>query len=490
MREILNKNNNQLTLIFRDFLQSYFEKDAAISDQEWLKGKLQEAGIELSEEALEKYAVDLAGSVQSFSESVRSLEQSKAEGKTAGAWLQEKIKESGKEVSLEELQQANVALFQANKRVLRNLKAEEVGQTVNTSVTDVAAEQWIIDDFNNKASAEGERYEAVIDQPSEDSVYGRNLFDVVIKDKLSGEKLEAYQVIYGTTLQETIELVNEASAAGQTIIVPEDMVEAVQEACPFKDIAGHIGGTGRVSATGNPLSLSGTDDILQQEPPTLLAKVLADPEEGINQLVDNTFTSGVLAAGFTDGLERLAENQEVEELKAGDLLEQALLSRDNDGIKTVAAGALATAVHKGVVTALPKNVPPVVVANIASVGVENVKVLSQVAEGNLTLDEGLEHMGNMNVAMGFEFLWNKYAVPGASLLLRSIPVVGPLLSNTIVAGTIMKFVKMPIKTLVVEGVKKIVPAVKSIAKKIYNTAKDVLNTVGNTVKSFANWLFS
>jgi len=480
----MQKHDNQLTQIFRDFLQSYFEKGAAVSDQEWLKGKLQEAGLELNEEDLEKYTEDLVGSVQSFSESVRSLEQSKAEGKTADEWLKEKIKESGEEASIEDIQQANASLSQANERVLRNLKAEENGQTVNTSIADITVEQKLIDDFNEKALDEGDRYEAVVDKPAEDSVYGRNLFDVAILDKKTGDKLESYQVIYGADLEETIELVEKATSAGQTIIVPEGMVEEVQKACPFKDIADHIGGTGRVTVESEALSLAETEEILQEETKPFISKLLTNPEESIKEFTDTAFTTGVLSAGFTEGLERLANNQEVEEFKAGALLEQTLLSENNDGLKTVAAGALATAVHKGLVTALPKNVPPMVVANIASVGVENVKVLSRVAEGKLTMDEGLEHMGNMNIAMGFEFIWNKYAVPGASMFLRAIPIVGPLISNTVIAGEILKFVKTPIKELVVEGVKTIVPAVKSVAKKLYNTAKSVVNTIKETLFSW------
>ena len=70
------------------------------------------------------------------------------------------------------------------------------------------------------------------------------------------------------------------------------------------------------------------------------------------------------------------------------------------------------------------------------------------------------------------------------MFLRAIPIVGPLISNTVVAGEILKFVKTPIKELVVEGVKTIVPAVKSVAKKLYSTAKSVVNTIKETLFSW------
>ena len=58
--------------------------------------------------------------------------------------------------------------------------------------------------------------------------------------------------------------------------------------------------------------------------------------------------------------------------------------------------------HRGIVMVFPKNTAPVV-AGLASAGVENVNVLSKVANGSIVLEDGLEHMGNMNIAMGFEF---------------------------------------------------------------------------------------
>ena len=196
------KEINAVTPIFKDFLQSYFEKDATVSDQDWLKEKLQESGVDLTGEELEEYTADLVGSVKSFSESLRSLEKSKAEGKTTGDWLKVKIEKAGKEVSEEELQQFNAGMDQANRRLIRNLKAEETEQIVNSSVTDVVAEQGLIDGFNTKANLEDGHYEAVIDLPEDGAVYGRDLFDIVIKDKFTGEKLENYQIIYGNDLQE------------------------------------------------------------------------------------------------------------------------------------------------------------------------------------------------------------------------------------------------------------------------------------------------
>lgn len=482
-------NNNLVSSVFRSFIESYLEKDADISNKEWLIGQLKEQALDMTEAALENYAGELEGSVKSFSESLRSLEESREQGISAEEWLLNKIKETGKEIAVEQLQKINAEMEQSNNRLVRNLNAEENGQAVNTSIIDLAAEEWLIEDFNAKAATEGGRYEAVIDTPKNDSVYGRNLFDVAIQDKVTGDKLETYQIIYGNTVKETIDLVNKATSAGQYIVVPEDMMELVQKACPFKDIVATLGGTAKVAITGNPLILSALDGFLQKGPTPVITKLVTDPQEAIKDFAENAFSASVLGAGFTGALERLVDNKEVVDFKSADLLEQVLLSKDNDGIKTAAAGALATAVHKGLVKALPKNVPPVVVANVASVGVENVKVLAEVAEGKKTMNEALEYMGDMGIAQGFEFLWNKFAVPAAQKLMARVPVVGPVIGNNPVAKEILNLVKEPVKKLVVEGVKKVVPVVKNVAKAVCSKAKDVANKVKDKVKSWLpSWL--
>ena len=45
------------------------------------------------------------------------------------------------------------------------------------------------------------------------------------------------------------------------------------------------------------------------------------------------------------------------------------------GIKTVTAGALKVAVEKGIITIIPKGTPAGVIANLACISIENVKIL-------------------------------------------------------------------------------------------------------------------
>ena len=87
-----------------------------------------------------------------------------------------------------------------------------------------------------------------------------------------------------------------------------------------------------------------------------------------------------------------------EDIKGEELVETAIVSGADFGIKAAAAGALKVGVEKGVITAIPKGTPAGTLANIAYVAVENAKIVSKMATGDLTVKEGLEKMEQTTVA--------------------------------------------------------------------------------------------
>lgn len=51
---------------------------------------------------------------------------------------------------------------------------------------------------------------------------------------------------------------------------------------------------------------------------------------------------------------------------------------------------LQVVIRKGIIKFIPKATPAGVIANIACVGIENIKVLGKIASGELTLTKGLD----------------------------------------------------------------------------------------------------
>ena len=406
----MEKITNNFNPIFKDFLQSYLEKDVGTSDKDWLKNKLKQESLNLTDEALDQLSSELAGGVVSFNETLASIDNSRKQGQKAEAWLATKAEESTKNVTVDELQAVEGFLQGSNDRLLRSLKAAEQVKSIAKTSVEVVAEQILLDDFNRSSADSNARYEAAIDEASANSVYGRNFFDLVVKDKFTGKPLEHYQVMFGKTVQETIDMIAAADTAGQKFIVPKEMVEEVQKALPGRAVLDRLGGSKLINLASNPLSSKIIEKCLTGELPSVINQISsADSGTLIKSIANNAVASGVLSSGMLDGLEKVVGKKVINDFGGRELLEQALLSGNTEGIKVAASGALATCVNKGLVKALPANTPGIVVSGLASAGIENIKVLSQVASGKMTMPEALNRMGDMNLAMAYEFVWGKYA---------------------------------------------------------------------------------
>lgn len=483
----MEKITNNFNPIFKDFLQSYLEKDVGTSDKDWLKNKLKQESLNLTDEALDQLSSELAGGVVSFNETLASIDNSRKQGQKAEAWLATKAEESTKNVTVDELQAVEGFLQGSNDRLLRSLKAAEQVKSIAKTSVEVVAEQILLDDFNRSSADSNARYEAAIDEASANSVYGRNFFDLVVKDKFTGKPLEHYQVMFGKTVQETIDMIAAADTAGQKFIVPKEMVEEVQKALPGRAVLDRLGGSKLINLASNPLSSKIIEKCLTGELPSVINQISsADSGTLIKSIANNAVASGVLSSGMLDGLEKVVGKKVIHDFGGRELLEQALLSGNTEGIKVAASGALATCVNKGLVKALPANTPGIVVSGLASAGIENIKVLSQVASGKMTMPEALNRMGDMNLAMAYEFVWGKYAKKVAALALNYIPVVGPIVSTLVSAGT-LPLVGEKVRSLVFQGLKKVVPVVKTVARKAYNTVKSVCSKVKNFVCNFLSW---
>lgn len=483
----MEKITNNFNPIFKDFLQSYLEKDVGTSDKDWLKNKLKQESLNLTDEALDQLSSELAGGVVSFNETLASIDNSRKQGQKAEAWLATKAEESTKNVTVDELQAVEGFLQGSNDRLLRSLKAAEQVKSIAKTSVEVVAEQILLDDFNRSSADSNARYEAAIDEASANSVYGRNFFDLVVKDKFTGKPLEHYQVMFGKTVQETIDMIAAADTAGQKFIVPKEMVEEVQKALPGRAVLDRLGGSKLINLASNPLSSKIIEKCLTGELPSVINQISsADSGTLIKSIANNAVASGVLSSGMLDGLEKVVGKKVINDFGGRELLEQALLSGNTEGIKVAASGALATCVNNGLVKALPANTPGIVVSGLASAGIENIKVLSQVASGKMTMPEALNRMGDMNLAMAYEFVWGKYAKKVAALALNYIPVVGPIVSTLVSAGT-LPLVGEKVRSLVFQGLKKVVPVVKTVARKAYNTVKSVCSKVKNFVCNFLSW---
>ena len=148
-------------------------------------------------------------------------------------------------------------------------------------------------------------------------------------------------------------------------------------------------------------------------------------------------------------------------------------------------GTLQVAIRKGIIKFISKATPAGVIANIACVGIENVKVLAKIASGELSVTKGIDQMGRVTTSM-VGGLWGmaKGAAIGAKLT-GWIPVIGPGLAvvTGFAGGMVGYFGGSKLGDAVYSAGKKVAGAAKTVAKAAWNGIKSAGRTIGNGIKS-------
>ena len=189
---------------------------------------------------------------------------------------------------------------------------------------------------------------------------------------------------------------------------------------------------------------------------------------------------GLQSAAVATGFNLAAKAVSGEKIDGGEVLETALASGADAGIKAATAGALKIGAEKQIIKLIPRGTPASVIANIACVSIENTKILAKVASGELTISEALDHMGRTSVSMVYGLGWGATGTAIGAAALSWIPIVGPIVGG--LAGGRIGYT-------VYSGVKKVGSTAKSVAKSAWNGVKSVGRSVVSGIKSIGRKLF-
>lgn len=178
-----------------------------------------------------------------------------------------------------------------------------------------------------------------------------------------------------------------------------------------------------------------------------------------------------------------------EEIKGEELVETAIVSGADFGIKAAAAGALKVGVETGIVKAIPKGTPAGTIANIAHVAIENVKIVGKMATGELTVKEGFEKMEQTAVgtvagitasAKGAYIggtIGAVFGAPGAAV-------------GAFIGGTIGYMAGSKVGETVVKGVQKIREKAKEVVMSVGRTVSNATKSLASGVCCFCSGLRS
>ncbi|WP_066309603.1 hypothetical protein [Bacillus sp. FJAT-29814] len=479
------KNTAEFQQVLSRFIHSYQQKDKNVSDQEWLRTAYKRGLPELSDQEASSLSEETIRGVETFDSNLKSLNETIENGGTKESWFFKKVQEASVGVSVNDmgnyLNTIDASIQQANAQMLQAVTNMDGAVSQNMNLDGFMAEQHHVNSFNMNAKLSGSEFIAKVSGPEPGAGYGKNSFDIVILDK-NKNIVNQYQAKYGATAQDTIRMVKNGNYNNQRILVPAEQLSEVRKAFPGKTVVSSIGGTDKVKAISHPLE-KGKIKELQL---TLQEKgILPKYDWNHYQIKDLSFnlaknagTAGIQAAVITTGFDLARKAAVGETINVDESIELALKTGTDAGIKAAAAAALKTASEKGILTVIPQGTPAGIIANIACVGIENVKILGEIASGELTVNQGLDRMGRTTTSMAYGLGWAAEGATVGAAVLSWIPVVGPFVGS-VVGGTVGYMAGSKFGDRVYNTAKKVSNTAKTIATKTWEGVKSVGRSIAN-----------
>lgn len=482
--------------LFVKYLKSYKEKDATISDREWLEQLFQTELPEISLEEVKRDAEDLVNAIENFDKNLDSINQSAKQGISKESWLASKIQEASVGMAVSEygqvLQSMDNMLYQKNMELADAIKRSSDGHIMMSPNLDGnLAEHMIAKTTQLSADIQGKNIKVDVLES-----HNRNSVDVRITNLETG-KYQNYQLKFGKDAKATIALIERGNYNNQRIIVPTDQLEEVrayfEEKGSNKTITDHIEAWGVEGKkfTKNDMK---TMQLMAQEDGIMPSMDYShyQTKELAMSIGKNASAMAIQSAAITTGLNIAAKIFNGERIDADEMVTIAVKTGADTSVKVVTAGTLQVAVRKGIIRCIPKMTPAGVIANIACVAVENVKILSKIASGDVSITKGLDQMGRTTTSM-VGGLWGM--AKGASLavgLATLLPIAGPAVAvvSGFVGGMVGYCGGSTLGNMVYSAGKAIAGVAKSVAKTVVSGLRSVGESIVSGVRSIGIGLLS
>lgn len=487
-RVLSEEEAHGVSKIQKEFLDSYVASQGKVPVEEWLAQELQKQLPEKTSEEVAEMSAEIISSLKVTEEMKKSQQNAIAMGRSKESWLASTLLQSTSQMSAQEgakyLQSLDDAVNNANVAMHETITTKGSGYSIpsqNPNLDGFIAEQHHVNSFNMDAAAKGSGLRAEVQPLKPGETYSKNGFDVVIKDA-NGNRIHQYQMKYGATAEDTIRMLKSGNYNNQTIVVPEEQVEAVKKAFPNKTVTSTIG-DGNVQS--KPLTKEQAKELQEKAQKGNFMDadwndyVAKDIALGIGKQAGYACLQG---AAVGAGMAIATKVWNGEPVDGEEVIQTAIESGADFGIKTATAGALKAASEKGIIKILPKGTKGSTYANIAFVAIENVKILGKVATGDLTAKEGVDMMQQTtgSCVAGIAASTKGTAI-GASIG----SVLGPVGTAVggFIGGTLGYMVGSKAGQIVVKGAQKVrdeaVEVIKSVGEAFVSGAKSFVRGVAS-----------
>lgn len=465
-----------------DFVKSYAENPGQ-PVKTWLVPKMQEKLPDRKIEEIEAMVDQIIVTLDINEEKKASLQEAIVNGRSKESWFVSEAKKTTSAMSAQEtakyLTGLDTALQQANESLYRTITTQAGTISQNPRLDGFIAEQYHAQTFNLNAEASGSPYRAKVLEPNGNG-YAKNSVDIVIVDG-NGKVVKRYQSKYCKDAKATEKAFEHGDYRGQQKLVPEGQQGDIQKKSTI--VLEAPDGT-----TSNPLTKSRAEQMRDEAQGgnwndlNWNEYATKDLVMGIGKQAGYAALQGAaIGVGF-DVAQKLWNGEEIEVEK---VVETAIVSGADFGVKAAAAGALKVGVEKEIIKVIPKGTPAGTIANIAYVAIEDVKVLGKMATGELTMKEGIEKLEQTTVSTvaGLMTMGESAAI-GATIG----TIFGPIGTAVggFIGGTIGYMAGSKVGETVVKCAQKVRDGAVKIAKTVASGVKSVASSVASGVKSFCS----
>ncbi|MEQ8156538.1 MAG: hypothetical protein ABRQ25_16935 [Clostridiaceae bacterium] len=464
---------NKFKKLLAKCMKSYKSKAAGVSDKEWLKQLFKEELPEMTENEVEADSSKIFEAINKFDTNLKSINEAAEAGVSKELWFTDTLLESAAGMRVNEydpaLKNMNNLLYQKNAELHEALIHNNSGHIKMKRKPDrnipenIIAETTELITFFKGKNIKVEVRNFLI--PSSVN------FRVI---NIDTGKYHNYQLRFGETAEDTISLINRGNYCNQRFIVPREQVQAVRKAFPAKTVEDHIEAWGYKGKKFTEKDMKALQKLVQKD--SIMPRVGYNHNETKELAMSIGKNAGVMAlqiAAATIGLNIAEKVVKGEKVDSEEMVEIALETGADTGIKVITASALQIAICKEIISFIPKATPAGLIDNIAWVGIENIKILWKVAAGGLSVTKGLDQIGRVTVSV-VGGLWAM--AEGESIgaqLTAWIPVVG--LPFSVVTGFIGGMVGY-------FGGSKINEAIYDKGKKVRKVAKATASSAWNSMK--------
>ena len=347
--KITGEEAARLMPLINDFVDSYQEKDPSVPTEQWLQNKLAQY---LPTELAATSATEIVTTVRTQQEQKESLKHAIFDGRSKEGWfaytVQSAVAHMGTEYVAQYLQSLDAAMSGANAALYDTLLTGAANG--NPNLDGLIAEQYHVQTFNLNAEAAGSPYRAVVPEHG----YG----EIRIVDG-NGQTVAQYQSRYGADAK-----------AGEVLRAPD-------------------------GTTSNPLTKDQAKQLQQEAQNGNWRGLdwneyqLKDLAMGVGKQAAHT---ALLAVAIGAGFSIANSLWQDEKIKPSQVMADALRSGADAGLIAAVAGAVKVGAEKGILRFIPQGTPAGIIANVVFVGFENAKILSDYAQGTISLPQCLGEM--------------------------------------------------------------------------------------------------